>query len=103
MKVFIAITFLAFICIAAAADMPDKKEMLNALINKINSWTGSVDELKEDIKKGITGDPGSYTLAEVNQFIDQICAAWTLKSWKCDDFRAYVIATKQSAGKIKSK
>ncbi|KAG5667078.1 hypothetical protein PVAND_015077 [Polypedilum vanderplanki] len=102
MKVFIAITFLTLVCIAATADAPDKKERISVLLNRINSWTGSVDDLKDEIKKHIANEPGTYTLAQVNQFLDQVCAGWTLKSWKCEDYRAYVIAQKQAAGKIKA-
>jgi hypothetical protein len=98
MKIFIAALFV--IACAAAADMPDKQAMIKGLTAKINSWTGSVDELKADIAKNIQTDSGTYTLAEVNQFVDALCAGWTYSQWKCDDFRAYVVEQKKKFGKI---
>jgi hypothetical protein len=104
MKIFVATLALcvAFVVVAAdKPDKPDKQEMVKTIANKYATFPGTVEEMKADIASNIKSDPGTYTVADVKEFLDAICAEWKSKVMKCDDFRTFAMEKKKEFGKIK--
>lgn len=102
MKQF-SLILIAIVALVVAA--PPEKDM-DAMVKKVAEfaagYTGTVDKFKADLKEEISADKGTYTIEEANGFLDAVCKIWTAKIMKCEDFRAYIVETKKSLGKIKN-
>jgi hypothetical protein len=88
MKFLIALFIAVYIAYATAAT---EDVMIEKYAEMINTWSKSLDELKDLIKAEVLTEPECTDEAK-QKFFAEMCSKWTSTMWTCNEFKDFALS-----------